>query len=60
MNILIGIVFKPAGDISMEMDPVFPVQEEHADADQIGHVEVYEISEYGEEPSQEFMDILEK
>jgi len=31
-----------------------------ADADKIGHVEVYEISEYGEEPSQEFLDILEK
>ena len=31
-----------------------------ADADKIGHVEVYEISEYGEEPSQEFLDILER
>ena len=31
-----------------------------ADADKIGHVEVFEISEYGEEPSQEFLDILEK
>jgi hypothetical protein len=29
-------------------------------ADSIQHVEVYEISEYGEEPSQEFLDILEK
>lgn len=31
-----------------------------AEADKIGHVEVFEISEYGEEPSQEFLDILEK
>ena len=31
-----------------------------AEADSIGHVEVYEISEYGEEPSQAFMDMLER
>ena len=31
-----------------------------AEADNIGHVEVYEISEYGETPSREFLDILEK
>ena len=31
-----------------------------AEADRIGHVEVYEISEYGEEPSQAFMDMLER
>ena len=31
-----------------------------AEADGIGHVEVYEISEYGEEPSQAFMDMLER
>ena len=30
------------------------------EADNIGHIEVFEISEYGEEPSQEFLDILEK
>ncbi len=29
-------------------------------ADAIGHIEVFEISEYGEEPSREFLDILEK
>ena len=27
MNILIGIIFKAAGDIFMEMDPILPVQE---------------------------------
>ena len=31
-----------------------------AEADNIQHVEVFEISEYGEEPTQEFLDILEK
>lgn len=31
-----------------------------AEADGIGHVEVYEISEYGEEPSRAFMDMLER
>ena len=30
------------------------------DAEKIGHIEVYEISEYGEEPSPELMEVLER
>ena len=38
MNILIGIIFKAAGDIFMEMDPILPVQEEYPDANEICHI----------------------
>ena len=37
-DILIRIVLKPTGDVAVEMDPVFPIQEEHADADEIRHI----------------------
>ena len=35
INVLIGIIFKPACDVAMEVDPIFPIQEEYPDADKI-------------------------
>lgn len=32
------IIFKYSGNIFVEVDPVFPVQEEYTDTDQVGHV----------------------
>ena len=37
-HIVGGIVFELFCDIAVEVDPVLPIQEKHADTDQIGHI----------------------